>query len=240
MSRRTTRARGVQEKVEVFRRWEFSTPSVRERHSVPTPMGDNRTTNTGTVDVSRDRNGSYGRYTVIRDTADPTITVYYGHLSERDATVGQHVTAGQAIGRSGSTSNSDGPHLHLRDPHRRQPREPDARSSPRTESPRDLQDDHLGSRRCCRRTRRHPCRRSAAPAPPTTETATRPVGSAPAKPGHSTGPASPTRGDRAARRPSDLLTSEVDDHGDASPGESPYSQTDQARQPWHPIDIEPA
>ena len=62
---------------------------TRTSPRLPHPDRDNRAdTNTGTVDVSRDLNGSYGRYTVIRDTADPTITVYYGHLSERDATVG--------------------------------------------------------------------------------------------------------------------------------------------------------
>ena len=79
----------------------------------PTPIGTiGRSTNAGTVEVSKDLNGSYGRYIVIRDTADPKITVYYAHLSARDVTVGQHVTAGQIIGRSGSTGNSSGPHLH--------------------------------------------------------------------------------------------------------------------------------
>ena len=79
----------------------------------PTPIGTLvRSTNAGTVEVSKDLTGSYGRYIVIRDAVDPTITVYYGHLSARDVTVGQHVTAGQLIGRSGSTGHSSGPHLH--------------------------------------------------------------------------------------------------------------------------------
>jgi hypothetical protein len=77
--------------------------------SIGTPV---RSTNDGTVEVSKDLNGSYGRYLVIRDRADPTITVYYAHLSVRGVRVGQQVSAGQVIGRTGSTGNSSGPHLH--------------------------------------------------------------------------------------------------------------------------------
>ncbi len=71
-----------------------------------------RSTNTGTVEVSKDLNGSYGRYIVVRDKANPAIAVYYAHLSIRNVRVGQEVAAGQVIGRSGSTGNSSGPHLH--------------------------------------------------------------------------------------------------------------------------------
>ncbi|MDN5805317.1 MAG: M23 family metallopeptidase, partial [Microlunatus sp.] len=71
-----------------------------------------RSTNTGTVEVSRDIAGSYGRYIVIKDKANPKITVYYAHLSARDVQVGQEVSAGQVIGRSGTSGNSSGPHLH--------------------------------------------------------------------------------------------------------------------------------
>ena len=79
----------------------------------PTPVGTPvRSTNAGTVEASRDIDGSYGRYIVIRDQADPKITVYYGHLSFRDVQVGQVVAAGQVIGRSGNTGRTDGPHLH--------------------------------------------------------------------------------------------------------------------------------
>ena len=71
-----------------------------------------RSTNDGTVEVSKDLNGSYGRYLVIRDRADPKVAVYYAHLSVRGVRVGQQVSAGQVIGRTGSTGNSSGPHLH--------------------------------------------------------------------------------------------------------------------------------
>lgn len=71
-----------------------------------------RSTNAGIVEVSKDIAGSYGRYIVIRDQANPKITVYYAHLSARETRVGQQVTAGQVIGRSGSSGNSSGPHLH--------------------------------------------------------------------------------------------------------------------------------
>ena len=64
------------------------------------------------MEVSKDLNGSYGRYLVIRDRADPKVAVYYAHLSVRGVRVGQQVSAGQVIGRTGSTGNSSGPHLH--------------------------------------------------------------------------------------------------------------------------------
>lgn len=79
----------------------------------PTAIGTAvRSTNTGTVEVSRDISGSYGRYIVIRDQANPKIAVYYAHLSVRSVRAGEKVTAGQVIGRSGNTGNSRGPHLH--------------------------------------------------------------------------------------------------------------------------------
>ena len=71
-----------------------------------------RSTNDGIVEVSKDLHGSYGRYLVIRDRADPKVAVYYAHLSVRGVRVGQQVSAGQVIGRTGSTGNSSGPHLH--------------------------------------------------------------------------------------------------------------------------------
>ncbi|MFJ7045503.1 transglycosylase family protein [Streptomyces sp. NPDC101112] len=55
--------------------------------------------------------GSFGYQVVIRH-ADGRYT-QYAHLSAISVKAGQHVSAGQRIGRSGSTGNSSGPHLHF-------------------------------------------------------------------------------------------------------------------------------
>ena len=55
--------------------------------------------------------GSFGYQVVIRQ-ADGRYT-QYGHLSAISVKAGQTVTAGQRIGRSGTTGNSTGPHLHF-------------------------------------------------------------------------------------------------------------------------------
>jgi murein DD-endopeptidase MepM/ murein hydrolase activator NlpD len=55
--------------------------------------------------------GAYGYQVVIRH-ADGRYT-QYGHLSAISARVGQTVAAGRRIGRSGSTGNVTGPHLHF-------------------------------------------------------------------------------------------------------------------------------
>ncbi|MEU1404876.1 transglycosylase family protein [Streptomyces sp. NPDC005728] len=55
--------------------------------------------------------GSYGYQVVIRH-ADGRYT-QYGHLSAISVRAGQSVSAGQRIGRSGSTGNVTGPHLHF-------------------------------------------------------------------------------------------------------------------------------
>ncbi|WP_251095896.1 transglycosylase family protein [Streptomyces sp. Caat 7-52] len=55
--------------------------------------------------------GSYGYQVVLRH-GDGRYT-QYAHLSAISARVGQSVTAGQRIGRSGSTGNVTGPHLHF-------------------------------------------------------------------------------------------------------------------------------
>ncbi|MEU3522265.1 transglycosylase family protein [Streptomyces sp. NPDC038707] len=55
--------------------------------------------------------GSYGYQVVLRH-ADGRYT-QYAHLSAISVRTGQGVTAGQRIGRSGSTGNVTGPHLHF-------------------------------------------------------------------------------------------------------------------------------
>ncbi|SEF15587.1 transglycosylase family protein [Streptomyces sp. Ag109_O5-10] len=55
--------------------------------------------------------GSYGYQVVIRH-ADGRYT-QYGHLSAISVRAGQSVSTGRRIGRSGSTGNATGPHLHF-------------------------------------------------------------------------------------------------------------------------------
>ncbi|MEU3520103.1 transglycosylase family protein [Streptomyces sp. NPDC006654] len=55
--------------------------------------------------------GSYGYQVVIRH-ADGRYS-QYGHLSAISVRAGQSVATGQRIGRSGSTGNTTGPHLHF-------------------------------------------------------------------------------------------------------------------------------
>src|SRR5262249_41952569 len=55
--------------------------------------------------------GSYGYQVEIRH-ADGRYT-QYGHLSAISVRVGQSVSTGQRIGRSGATGNVTGPHLHF-------------------------------------------------------------------------------------------------------------------------------
>ncbi|MGW5849625.1 transglycosylase family protein [Streptomyces sp. NPDC055254] len=64
----------------------------------------------GTV-VSAGWGGAYGYEVVIRHT-DGRYS-QYAHLSALGVKAGQQVSGGQRIGRSGSTGNSSGPHLHF-------------------------------------------------------------------------------------------------------------------------------
>jgi murein DD-endopeptidase MepM/ murein hydrolase activator NlpD len=56
---------------------------------------------------------SYGNFVEIQDATDPTLTIWYAHLSTRGVVPGQWLAAGQPIGRSGNVGNSEGPHLHF-------------------------------------------------------------------------------------------------------------------------------
>lgn len=63
------------------------------------------------VVVASDPSGSYGINVMIKHT-DGTYSLY-AHLSSRTVQKGTKVQAGRMIGRTGSTGNSTGPHLHF-------------------------------------------------------------------------------------------------------------------------------
>lgn len=54
---------------------------------------------------------SYGIQVVIKHAFN--IYTQYAHLSSADVSEGDEVSLGEVIGRSGSTGNSSGPHLHF-------------------------------------------------------------------------------------------------------------------------------
>jgi len=68
-----------------------------------------RVTAAGTV-VSAGWSGGYGR--MVEVDHGNGMSTRYGHLSEIDVKAGQTLTAGQPVGRLGSTGRSTGPHLH--------------------------------------------------------------------------------------------------------------------------------
>lgn len=53
----------------------------------------------------------YGKHIVLEH--EDGLETTYGHLSSLSVALGQTVREGQEIGRSGSTGNSTGPHLHF-------------------------------------------------------------------------------------------------------------------------------
>lgn len=76
------------------------------RASVGTPIV---ATAPGTV-ITAGRNGGYGN--MVEIDHGNGITTRYAHLSNILVNVGDKITSGEAIGRSGSTGRSTGPHLH--------------------------------------------------------------------------------------------------------------------------------
>ena len=65
----------------------------------------------GTVILVKYLNYSYGRYLII-DHGDGLSTLY-AHNSQILVNVGDKVSAGQVVAKSGSTGNSTGPHCHF-------------------------------------------------------------------------------------------------------------------------------
>lgn len=65
----------------------------------------------GRVRVTQHSNKGYGNLVIIRH--DNGLETYYAHLSEILVEANQWVTAGQVIGKGGSTGRSTGPHLHF-------------------------------------------------------------------------------------------------------------------------------
>ncbi|WEK53302.1 MAG: M23 family metallopeptidase [Candidatus Cohnella colombiensis] len=62
------------------------------------------------LDVIGDQS-TYGR--MVRLDTDSGPDVVYGHLSQVNVKIGDHVQAGDMLGLSGNTGHSTGPHLHL-------------------------------------------------------------------------------------------------------------------------------
>ena len=65
--------------------------------------------------VSVDRDPAFGLIVVVAHGSvdDVPVTTAYAHLAQVDVERGQHVAAGQPVGRIGSTGLSTGPHLHF-------------------------------------------------------------------------------------------------------------------------------
>ncbi|MER7049761.1 transglycosylase family protein [Streptomyces jumonjinensis] len=77
----------------------------------PVPTGTSVKAVSGGKVMSAGWAGAYGYQVVIRHTDGKYSQ--YAHLSALTVRSGQQVAAGQRIGRSGSTGNSSGPHLHF-------------------------------------------------------------------------------------------------------------------------------
>nr|WP_277352192.1 M23 family metallopeptidase [Knoellia sp. DB2414S] len=75
------------------------------------PVGTRLSAMSGGVVMSAGPAGAYGNKVEIR-YGDGTVSVY-AHMDSVAVGVGDHVSAGQLVGRTGNTGRSTGPHLHL-------------------------------------------------------------------------------------------------------------------------------
>ena len=88
----------------------LGSPALHSGMDFRAPMGSEaRVTAPGTV-VSAGWNGGYGRMVEV-EHADG-FTTRYGHLSKILVKKGQQLSAGDIVGKVGSTGRSTGPHLH--------------------------------------------------------------------------------------------------------------------------------
>ncbi len=88
----------------------LGTPAMHTGIDFRAPTGyPARTTADGTVTMAG-YNGGYGN--MVEVDHGNGVTTRYGHLSQIDVKVGQVVSKGTVVGRTGSTGRSTGPHLH--------------------------------------------------------------------------------------------------------------------------------
>jgi murein DD-endopeptidase MepM/ murein hydrolase activator NlpD len=88
----------------------LGTPAMHAGIDFRAPMGsDARVTAAGTV-ISAGWNGGYGRMVEVQHTGG--FSTRYGHLSKILVKEGQELSAGDVVGKVGSSGRSTGPHLH--------------------------------------------------------------------------------------------------------------------------------
>jgi murein DD-endopeptidase MepM/ murein hydrolase activator NlpD len=88
----------------------LGTPAMHSGMDFRAPMGSEaRVTAAGTV-ISAGWNGGYGRMVEVQHVGG--FTTRYGHLSKILVKKGQELSAGDVVGKVGSSGRSTGPHLH--------------------------------------------------------------------------------------------------------------------------------